>query len=76
MVIAFLIVDSFILIFVNLSHWTEERGRLLSMSVYFKEEPQRVVLEDIERELHAFPGVTVKRFISRDDAMENLRRRL
>ncbi len=76
MAIAFLIFDAFILIFVNLSYWTEERGRLLSMSVYFKEEPDRIVLEDVQRELLGFPGVTIKRFISKDDAMEDLRRQL
>jgi cell division transport system permease protein len=76
MAIAFLIFDAFVLVFVNLSYWTEERGRLLTMSVYFKEEPDRVVLEGVQRELLGFPGVTIKRFISKDDAMEDLRRQL
>jgi len=34
------------------------------------------VLEDIEKELLHFPGVTIKGFISKDDAMESLRRQL
>jgi len=76
MVIAFLIFDAFILIFVNLNHWTEEWGRPLTMSIYFKGTPERVVLESIEKELLHFPGVTIKRFISKDDAMETLRRQL
>ena len=76
MAIAFLIFDAFVLVFVNLSYWTEERGRLLTMSVYFKEEPDRIVLEGVQRELLGFPGVTIKRFISKDDAMEDLRRQL
>ena len=76
MAIAFLIFDAFILIFLNLSYWSEERGKLLTMSVYFKEEPERIVLEDIEKELLHFPGVTIKGFISKDDAMESLRRQL
>ena len=76
MAIAFLLFDAFILIFLNLNYWSEERGRLLTMSVYFKEEPERMVLEDIEKELLRFPGVTIKRFISKDDAMEGLRRQL
>ncbi len=76
MAIAFLIFDAFILIFLNLNYWSEERGKLLTMSVYFKEEPERIVLEDIEKELLHFPGVTIKGFISKDDAMESLRRQL
>ena len=76
MVIAFLIFDAFILIFVNLNYWSEEKGRLLTMSIYFKEEPEGIVLEDIKKELVRFPGVAIKGFISKDDAMEGLRRQL
>jgi len=76
MAIAFLIFDAFVLIFVNLNHWTEEWGRPLTMSIYFKGTPERIALESIERELLRFPGVTIKRFISKDDAMKTLRRQL
>lgn len=76
MAIAFLIFNAFVLIFVNLNHWTEEQGRSLSMSIYFKEEPERVVLENIKKELLHFPGVTIKRFISKDDAMESIKSQL
>jgi cell division transport system permease protein len=76
MAIAFLIFNVFVLIFVNLNHWTEEQGRSLSMSIYFKEEPERVVLENIKKELLHFPGVTIKRFISKDDAMESIKSQL
>jgi len=76
MAIAFLIFDAFILIFVNLNHLTEERGRSLTMSIYFKGAPGGIVLEGIKKELLHFPGVTIKRFISKDDAMESVRRQL
>lgn len=76
MVIAFLVFDAFILVFVNLNYWSEEKGRLLTMSIYFKEEPEGIVLEDIKKELLHFPGVAIKGFISKDDAMEGLRRQL
>ncbi|MBC8456510.1 MAG: ABC transporter permease [Deltaproteobacteria bacterium] len=76
MAIAFLIFNTFILVFVNLNHWTKEWGRSMSMSVYFKGEPDRIALENIKKELLHFHGVTIKRFISKDDAMESLRRRL
>jgi len=73
---AFLIFYAFILIFVNLNYWTEEQGSSLTMSVYFKGEPDRAVIEKIKKELFLFPGVTIKRFISKDDAIKSLRRRL
>jgi len=76
MSIAFLIFYTFILIFVNLNYWTEEQGRSLTMSIYFKGEPDRVVIENIEKELFLFPGVTIKGFVSKDDAMKSLRRKL
>jgi cell division transport system permease protein len=76
MAIAFLIFDAFVLVFLNLNYWTEERGKLLTMSIYFKAEPEGIVLEDIKKELFGFPGVTIKGFISKDDAMESLRRQL
>jgi len=76
MAIAFLIFNVFLLIFLNLNYWTEEWGRSLSISVYFKGEPDRVVLENIKKELINFPGVTIKKFISKDDALENLKRQL
>jgi cell division transport system permease protein len=76
MAIAFLIFDAFLIIFINLNHWTEEWGRSLTMSIYFKGAPERSVLEGIKKELLHFPGVTIKRFISKDNAMENLRRQL
>ncbi len=76
MAIAFLIFNAFILIFVNLNHLTEEWGGSLTMSVYFEVKPDSVVLENIKKELLHFPGVTIKRFISKDDAMEGLKRQL
>jgi cell division transport system permease protein len=76
MAIAFLVFDAFVLTFVNLNHWTEEWGRPLTMSIYFNGTPERMVLERIEKELLHFPGVTIKRFISKDDAMQTLRRQL
>lgn len=76
MSIAFLIFYAFILIFVNLNYWTEEQGSSLTMSIYFKEEPEKAEIENIKKELFLFPGVTIKRFISKDDAMKSLRRKL
>jgi cell division transport system permease protein len=76
MAIAFLIFDAFILVFLNLNYWIEEQGNPLSMSVYFKGNPDKIAIEGVKRELVGFPEVTVENFISKSDAMENLKRRL
>ena len=75
MVIAFLIFDAFVLAFVNINAWTQERGRTLTMSIYFKEDPERSAIEDIQRELLDYP-VSITKFISKKDAMKSLRRQL
>ena len=75
MVIAFLIFDAFILIFVNLNSWTQEQGRSLTMSIYFKGEPERAVIENIKKELLQYP-VSITDFISKDDALKSLRKQL
>jgi cell division transport system permease protein len=75
MVIAFLIFDAFVLAFVNINVWTQERGRTLTMSIYFKGDPDRSAIEDIQRKLVDYP-VSVTRFISKQDAMKSLRRQL
>ena len=75
MVIAFLIFDAFVLAFVNLNAWTQERGRTLTMSIYFKGDPGRSAIEDIQRDLLDYP-VSVTKFISKQDAMKSLRRQL
>jgi len=75
MVIAFLIFDAFVLSFVNINVWTQERGRTLTMSIYFKGDPDRSAIEDIQRDLLNYP-VSITRFISKQDAMKSLRRRL
>ena len=75
MVIAFLIFDAFVLAFVNINVWTQERGRTLTMSIYFKVDPETSAIEDIRRELLDYP-VSITKFISKDDAMKSLRRQL
>jgi len=75
MVIAFLIFDAFILIFINLDSWTREQGRSLTMSIYFQGGPERAVIENIKKELLQYP-VSITDFISKDDALRSLRKQL
>jgi len=76
MSIAFLIFFAFILVFININQWTEKQGKTLTMSIYFKEEPDKAVVENIKKELFYFPGVTITQFVSKADAMKSLRTKL
>lgn len=76
MAISFLIFDAFLLVFLNVNYWIEEQGRSLTMSIYFKGNPGKVAVERVTEELLHYPGVTINEFISKSDAMGNLKRRL
>ena len=76
MAISFLIFDAFLLVFLNVNYWIEEQGRSLTMSIYFKGNPDKAAVESVTEELLRYPGVTINDFISKSDAMENLKRRL
>lgn len=76
MAIAFLIFDVFLLVFLNINYWIEEQGSSLTMSIYFKGNADKVAVERVTEELLQYPEVTVKEFISKSDAMRNLKKRL
>ncbi|RLB31043.1 MAG: hypothetical protein DRG87_03525 [Deltaproteobacteria bacterium] len=76
MAIAFLIFDAFLLVFLNINYWIEEQGSSLTMSIYFTGDPDKAAVETVSKELLQYPGVTINEFISKSDAMENLKRRL
>lgn len=76
MAIAFLIFDAFLLVFLNINYWIEQQGSSLTMSIYFTGNPDRVAVARVSEELLHYPGVTINEFISKSDAMGNLKRRL
>jgi len=76
MAIAFLIFDVFLLVFLNINHWIEEQGTSLTMSIYFKGNPDESELDKVTDELLQYPGVTIQEFISKRDAMLQLKERL
>jgi len=76
MAIAFLLFDAFLLIFFNINYWIEEQGSALTMSIYFKGNPDKVAVEGVTEELLRYPEVTIKEFISKSDAMRILKKRL
>jgi cell division transport system permease protein len=74
--IAFLIFNAFLLVFININYWIEGQGNSLTMSIYFKGDPDKVAVEGVTEELLQYQEVTIKEFISKTDAMRNLKRRL
>lgn len=76
MAIAFLIFDLFLLVFLNMNHWIEAQGTSLTMSIYFQGNPDESDLDRVTEELFQYPEVTIKEFISKSDAMRNLKKRL
>jgi cell division transport system permease protein len=76
MAIAFLIFDAFLLVFLNINYWIEQQGSSLTMSIYFKGNPDRDAVEKVTEELLQYPEVTINEFISKSDAMRNLKKRL
>jgi cell division transport system permease protein len=76
MAIAFLLFHAFLLVFVNINYWIEEQGSSLTMSIYFKGNPDKVAVEGVTEELLHYPEVTIKEFISKSDAMRILKKRL
>lgn len=76
MAIAFLIFDAFLLVFLNVNYWIAEQGSSLTMSIYFKGNPDKVAVERVTEELLRYPEVTISEFISKSDAMRNLKKRL
>jgi cell division transport system permease protein len=67
-----LLFGSFVLLFLNVNNWLLERGQSLSMSVYVKEGIDQAAREQIEAQLKKTPGVELKGFISKEEAMMDL----
>ncbi|MFW6146976.1 MAG: cell division protein FtsX [Thermodesulfobacteriota bacterium] len=76
MAIAFLLFDVFLLVFLNINDWIEEQGSSLTMSIYFKDNPDESELDRVTEELLRYPEVTIKEYISKRDAMRKLKERL
>jgi cell division transport system permease protein len=73
MVVSLLIFGSFLLLFVNLDNWIQGWGHSLSMSVYLKEGVTEAKRAGISTAIKAVPGAEIKRFVSKEDAMKELR---
>jgi cell division transport system permease protein len=74
--ISMLLLGSFMLLSINLDNWIKEWGGTLSMSVYLKDGIDEKVMGEIEKQLLKIKGAKTKGFISKDQAMMQLKESL
>jgi cell division transport system permease protein len=74
--ISMLLLGSFMLLSINLDNWIKEWGGTLSMSVYLKDGIDEKVMGEIEKQLMNIKGAKIKGFISKDQAMMQLKESL
>jgi len=74
--VSMLLLGSFMLLSINLDNWIKEWGGNLSMSVYLKDGIDEKTKGDIEKQLLNIKGAKIKGFISKDQAMMQLKESL
>lgn len=74
--ISLILLASFMLLSMNLNNWVREWGESLSMSVYLKDGIDENSKKEIESAIKQFKGAEIKRFISNEQAMSNLKESL
>jgi len=68
-----LILGSFLLLFGNLNNWLGQWGSALSMSIYLKDGTSAYKRDKIDAFIRALPGSRIRRFISKEEAMHDLK---
>lgn len=74
MVISMLMLAAFLLLFVNLNSWLQECGHSLSISVYLQDGISKNTTDKIASAIKDLPAVEIKRFVSKDSALKDLKR--
>jgi cell division transport system permease protein len=74
--ISIILLTSFMLFSTNLNNWISKWGASLSMSVYLKNGTDEKSKKDIESAIKQIKGAEIKGFITRDEAMSNLKKSL
>ena len=74
--ISMLLFGSFLLLYVNLNSWIKDLGESLSMSVYLEDGIDAKSKGKIEEALISLKGAEVKGFISKEQALINLKKGL
>ena len=68
-----LILGAFLLLFGNLNNWLRQWGSALSMSIYLKDGTSAYKRDKIDSFIRALPGAQIRRFISKEEAMHDLK---
>jgi cell division transport system permease protein len=71
--ISLILLAAFMLLSVNLNNWVREWGESLSVSVYLKDGVDENSKKEIESAIKKFKGAEIKRFISKEQAIVNLK---
>jgi len=71
--ISMLLLGSFLFLSVNINSWLTDWGEALSMSVYIDDGLDENVRVKIESAIKSLEGAEVKRFISKEQALSNLK---
>jgi len=74
--ITLLLFSAFVLFFANIDNWVLEWGQSLSMSVYLKQGVDEKAKQKIKSVLVGIPGAKLERFVSKEQAMEELKETL
>ena len=74
MVISMLMLAAFLLLFVNLNSWLQEWGSSLSVSVYLQDGISEKRMDRIASDIKDLPAIEIKRFVSKDAALKDLKR--
>ncbi len=72
-VASLLILGAFLLLFGNLNNWLRQWGSALSMSVYLKDGISAYKRDKIDSFIRSLPGAQIRRFISKEEAMDDLK---
>ena len=76
MVVSLLIFGTFLLLFVNLNTWIQGWGHSMAMSVYLKDNINEAKKARIVSFINSLPEAEIKRFISKEAALRDLRKTL
>ena len=76
MVVSLLIFGTFLLLFVNLNDWIQGWGHSMAMSVYLKDDINEARRAKIVSFINSLPEAEIKRFISKEMALRDLRNTL
>jgi cell division transport system permease protein len=74
--ISIILLASFMLLSTNLNNWVSKWGESMSMSVYLKDGTDEKSKKDIESAIKQIKGAEIKGFITKDEAMNNLKKSL